>query len=130
MQTEAATEEVSITETLAKQNDLFRKTLTTVPFNGVDLRGRVVMTPGIAALETEDLLSLLADVRAYDAFNPDNDHGEHDMAFITRKVGGVETKFYFKIDYYSDERARYGSDDPVDPSQTYRIGTLMLASDY
>lgn len=52
-------------------------------------------------------------------------HGERDFgAFEFRGE-----KLFFKIDYY-DLELTYGSEDPADASQTTRVITIMLASDY
>ena len=43
-------------------------------------------------------------------------------------VVGVE-RIFFKLDYYDLTRSML-SDDPADPSQTERVMTIMLASEY
>ncbi len=65
-------------------------------------------------------------VRAFDAFNPDNDpYGEHD--FGTVQVEGHVVMF--KIDCY-DLDLQFASPDPSDPDVTCRIMTIMLADEY
>lgn len=60
-------------------------------------------------------------------FTHDNDpRGEHDFGAFS--VEGE--RVFFKIDYYSDSACTFGSDDPADPDRTYRVLTIMLASDY
>jgi hypothetical protein len=98
-------------------NDHFRTT-----FDG----GRVVMTSGVSALPVEVRVAVLAAVRTYNAFTADNDpHGEHDFGNFEI----VGDKFLWKIDYY-DAAMEAGSEDPADPSQTTRVLTIMLASEY
>ena len=56
--------------------------------------------------------SILAKVRAFDAFGEDNDpHGEHDLGIVEH--GGV--RCLWKIDYY-DREMEMLSPDPADPS--------------
>lgn len=65
-------------------------------------------------------------VRAFDAFNPDNDpYGEHDFGTVEIEEHIVT----FKIDYY-DLDLQYASPDPTDPYVTCRVMTLMLAEKY
>jgi hypothetical protein len=59
--------------------------------------GRIVITPGIAALEPNEIAATLTAVASFDAFDPDNDpYGEHDCAILT--VGAK--RVIWKIDYY------------------------------
>lgn len=98
-------------------NDQLRRTFT---------GGQVVMTAGVAALPDEMKAEVVAIVRKFDQFSPDNDpHGEHD--FGSFEVHG--DKFFWKIEYY-DERMKWGSDDPSDPSKTTRVLTIMHRADY
>ena len=98
-------------------NDAFRTSLQ---------GGALLMTAGIIALGPDAQASILAAVRAFDAFTGDNDPwGEHDMAALM--VDGE--RIFFKIDYYDPTRARH-SDDPADPSKTERVLTIMLGNEY
>lgn len=99
-------------------NDLLRTTFLT---------GRVVMTEGVRALPTTHREEVLAAVRAFDSFTPDNDpYGEHDFGGITHPEAG---RIFWKIDYY-DPTLTCGSEDPADPKRTCRVLTVMLAEEY
>jgi hypothetical protein len=77
-------------------------------------------------LPIDDLSAVLDAVQTFDEFTPDNDpHGEHDCALLT--VAGH--RVMFKIDYY-DSSMIGGSPDPSDPAITYRVLTMLLASEY
>lgn len=117
--------------TLARQNDAFRQALMPIRFDGQLLRGRVGMTIGVANLDHEIVLGVLKKLREFDDFAVGDDpYGEHDFVAFSHPVDGEDQRFFFKIDYYSDIAMNFGSEDPVDPSVTYRTGTLMLASEY
>lgn len=88
--------------------------------------GQVVITAGIAALPTTEVMQIVRAVQTFDRFTPENDPwGEHDCAVIT--VG--THRVIFKIDYY-DPSCRWGSEDPADPAKTCRVLTIMLSSEY
>ena len=90
------------------------------------LGGRVVMTPGVAALPEHDRAQVLERVRSFDAFSPDNDpHGEHDFGSFDH---GGRTIFW-KIDLY-DRDYKFYSPDPTDPAKTNRVLTILLAEEY
>jgi hypothetical protein len=98
-------------------NDAFRRS-----FLGVT----AVVTPGFNSLSADRRHSILARVRAFDAFNEDNDpNGEHDFGVI--EDGDVQC--FWKIDYY-DTDMDLMSPDPADPSVTTRVLTVMLADEY
>jgi hypothetical protein len=108
---------LSKAEKIRVLNDLFRRT-----FCG----GRVMLTSGVAALETELKAKVLIAVREFNEFDTGNDpHHEHDFVSVT--VDGTEV--FAKIDYY-DRDIRYGADDPSDPDHTTRVMTIMLANEY
>lgn len=98
-------------------NDAFRRS-----FAG----GRVVVTASIADLPEQEREAILAKVRSFDAFTPDNDpHGEHDFGAIEH----LGTDFFWKIDYYVPELTA-GSECPADPARTTRVLTIMRADEY
>lgn len=88
--------------------------------------GTVVITRGVQALGPEKIAAVLAAVRDFDAFTPDNDpYQEHDLG--TFRAAGQ--RLIWKIDYYDLQR-RYASPDPADPAVTVRVLTIMLAEEY
>ncbi len=90
------------------------------------LGGRLVQTPGIAALSPADQSTIREHVERFDAFTPDNDpYQERDFGAFDYG----ETRIFWKIDYY-DRTGTAGSEDPSDPAQTLRVLTIMLASEY
>lgn len=98
-------------------NDAFRNSF---------VGGAIVMTPGIADLPDIDRRALLHSVRAFAAFDSNNDpHGEHDFGAIDQD--GV--RYFWKIDYH-DLHFAAGSPDPTDPQQTRRVLTVMSADEY
>lgn len=105
---------------LAEQNDGFRR-------GSLPLKGKRVHTDGVEVLGAKVVHEIWAQVRAFDAFTPDNDeHGEHDFGSFDHPVAG---KASWKIDYY-DLAFEYGSEEPSDPAKTCRLLTVMLASEY
>jgi len=105
------------TARIRQLNDAFRQTFT---------GGQVVMTTGVDALPESDKQAVLAKVRAFDAFDGDNDpHREHDFAVVDHDG---ET-YFAKIDYYAPDLCG-GSNDPADPGKTVRVLTVMRADEY
>ena len=105
---------------IAGQNDLFRRSFH-------PLMGRLSFTSGVVDLGPDAMVDVLRQVVMFDQFTEDNDpYGEHDFGVITYE----KHKLFWKIDYYSDERMTFGSRDPSDPSQTFRLLTVMLAEEY
>jgi hypothetical protein len=90
--------------------------------------GRLVQTQGISALPEPVQSAIREKVERYGDFNPDNDpYGERDFgAFDVRGVG----KIFWKIDYYADASCSFGAENPADPARSYRVLTIMLASEY
>lgn len=104
---------------IAALNDRFRRAL---PFGR---GGRAVMTRAVATLPEAQLGAVLAAVRTFDRFTPDNDPwGEHDCGRL--QVDGEWV--IFKFDYYADAELDAGAEDGG-PS-CYRVLTIMLGSDY
>jgi hypothetical protein len=98
-------------------NDAFRRSF---------VGGRVMLTPVVNDLPDADKAAVLAMVRAFDQFDPDNDpHGEHD--FVSVEHAGQ--RYFAKIDYY-DLDLRHGSQQPADPAKTVRVLTVMRADEY
>ncbi|MFC5423740.1 DUF3768 domain-containing protein [Bosea eneae] len=111
------TERYQHAQIIRELNDLFRQSF---------IGGAVVVTASIAALGAVAQCAIVAKVRAFDAFDPDNDpFQEHDFGAIEHE--GVTV--FFKIDYF-DRSMSLASEDPADPKLTTRVLTIMLASDY
>ena len=98
-------------------NDNFRRTFT---------GGKVMLTQGINAKLADDVAIILSEVRMFNDFTKANDpYGEHDFGSFDYK----DDKIFFKIDYY-DNNIQYLSPNPEDETQTVRVLTVMLASEY
>jgi hypothetical protein len=105
------------TTKIRELNDAFRRT-----GDG----GRIIFTAGVSGEGIAFSHQVLALVRRFEDFTPDNDpHQEHDFGSLTH--GGH--KLFWKIDYY-DATCEYGSENPADPDQTTRVLTIMLADEY
>ena len=88
--------------------------------------GSVLLSNGVASLDDDAKRRLLAAVRTFEAFSPDNDpYGEHDFGAV--EIGGE--RFLFKIDYY-DRSLTAHSPDKADPAATTRVLTIMRADEY
>ena len=114
------------TSRIALQNDHFRVTL------GMDagIKGRFVLTPGVQALMEEHGAEILLKVAGFSAFSADNDPwGARDFGMITVGKPGAYHRLYWKVDLF-DLDYRYGSEAPSDTSQTRRVLTLLLPSEY
>ncbi|MGB0508379.1 MAG: DUF3768 domain-containing protein [Pikeienuella sp.] len=108
---------------IAMQNDTFRRAVLA----GMPTKGMLVCTQGVLALDIETYRDLLLSFALFTAFDEGNDpYGEHN--FLAVKIKG-ET-YFAKIDYYADETLTWGSEDPGDPDQTYRVLTVMRACEY
>jgi hypothetical protein len=106
------------TRRIAELNDLCRK--------APGVAGRLFQTCGISALSPADQSAIREKVETFDAFTPDNDpHGERDFGAFEHNGRRV----FWKIDYY-DRTLTRGSEDASDPSETVRVLTIMLASEY
>jgi hypothetical protein len=90
--------------------------------------GFIIFTCGIAALPLQTQACIWAEVANFNRFTEDNDpHGEHDFGAFDMQ--GVSEKIFWKIDYYADESCTTGSEDPADTARTFRLLTIMLASE-
>ncbi len=106
------------TRKIAELNDLCRKAM--------GVAGRLVQTSGICALPSADQSAIREKVEAFDTFTPDNDpHGERDFGSFEHNGEQI----FWKIDYYAPDM-EHGSEDPADPTQTVRVLTILLASEY
>lgn len=85
-----------------------------------------VQTPGINALPDPVQSAIRERVETFNDWTAANDpFGEHDFgAFDVEDV-----RVFWKIDYYNADYTG-GSDDPADATQTRRVLTIMLASEY
>ena len=114
---------------VARQNDQFRKWW--LSREGVpEIPGRALLTQGVQGLlldlaeGTQTLLDLIA---KFENFGEDNDPwGEHDFGAFDFEGA----RLFWKIDLYSDEMMTAGSQEPTNPAKTYRLMTIMLASEY
>ncbi|MDA9020319.1 DUF3768 domain-containing protein [Flavimaricola sp.] len=105
------------TDRIRELNDRARQTFTGC---------RVVIAQGIASLEEHVISAILAQVRSYDSFTPDNDpYGEHD--FGSFRWGDVQVFWHW--DYYDLDYSMH-SMDPADETVTARVLTIMLAEEY
>jgi hypothetical protein len=103
------------TQRIQELNDQARQTLTGC---------RVLVTPGVMALNATDMI--LAMVRRYSAFTPDNDpHGEHDFGSFQYQ----DETIFWKFDYYDLDFTMH-SPDAADPNVTARVLTILLGSEY
>ena len=109
---------------IAALNDQFRRTAT---------RG-VVISATLAALDPGTIAALVARVRSFSAFTPDNDpYGERDFGSFTHRIGiggpPRDETILWKIDVYADHSLTYGAEDAAHPDAV-RILTIMHARDY
>lgn len=114
------------TSRIARQNDQFRVTL------GMDgaVPGKFVLTPGVQALMDEHGAEVLLKLSRFATFSEDNDPwGARDFGTITVGKPGDYHRLYWKIDLY-DPAYEHGSNAPGDTSQTRRVLTLLLPSEY
>jgi len=107
---------------IAALNDAFRTAvgLSLIP-------GMIALTDGIASLPDQQQQDILQAVANFDQFTEENDpYGEHDFGSV--EISG--SKIYWKFDYYAGRACIWGSEHPADPTRSYRVLTIMLASEY
>ena len=103
------------TQRIQELNDQARQNLTGC---------RVLVTPGVLALNETD--TILAIVRRYSAFTPDNDpYDEHDFGSFRFQ----DETIFWKFDYYDLDFTMH-SPDAADPNVTARVLTVLLGSEY
>ena len=103
------------TQRIRELNDQARQTLTGC---------RVLVTQGVLALNETDMI--LAMVRRYSAFTPDNDpYDEHDFGSFRFQ----DATIFWKFDYYDLDFTMH-SPDAADPNVTARVLTVLLGSEY
>ena len=111
---------------IAEQNDRFRQTW------GADytIVGKIALTSGIFTLPPSVHVAFIQAVKLFNTFSEDNDpHGEHDFGAFEVTVANVTYPMFWKIDLY-DRSYAYGSEAPSDLTQTRRVLTIMLRSEY
>lgn len=108
---------------IAALNDAFRSTLGSAHPED----GRVLITDAVLQQFGPDGVIKIAKVVAEfrDFTHADDPHNEHDFAAF--EYGGH--RLFWKIDYYNRTQ-NGGSENPADPAVTFRVLTIMLASDY
>ena len=112
---------------IAVLNDDFRSRTGMPSFNPA-VKGRVFCTRGIAALPLASQVEIWFAVAQFSDFSADNDpYGEHDFGAVEIEGAG---KVFWKIDCFADEALQEGSEDPADPLRSFRVLTIMLASEY
>lgn len=100
------------------------------------------VTSGFQALADADRFAALAAIVTFSKFDGDNDpYGEHDFGALYRLASGRWTQdrpedqaaitqtVFWKVDCY-DNALTFGSEAPWDETQTKRVLTIMLASEY
>ena len=118
-----------MTNAVAVLNDRFRQTLATAP----DVPGRIVMTHYLSTLPPDVQAAIFQQVRTFNAFTAGNDpHGERDFGGFNIYIPGdrADEFLFWKIDYYESDACEYGAEHPADPAASYRVLTIMLASEY
>ncbi len=110
------------TAKIAALNDQFRES----PF--MPDKGRFFCTRGIMGIPDKARIEVIKQLVSFNDFTEDNDpYGWHDFGCI--EIEGTE-KIFWKIDIFEDHTLIYGAEAPYDPEKSYRVLTLMLASEY
>ena len=117
------------TKAIAALNDRFRKRIGISFFGVPPFAGTFVCTAGIAALPPEAQIAIWFAVRDFDDFDEGNDpSGERDFGTII--LPGVQEKIFWKIDYFADSTCTTGTEQPSDDQRSFRLQTIVLASEY
>jgi hypothetical protein len=87
----------------------------------------VLITQGIQALGQTAIMLITAQVQAFDDFSEDNDpYGERDFGAFDFQ----DQKIFWKIDIFDSAEMLYCAEAPDDPAKSYRVMTILLASEY
>lgn len=111
---------------IAAVNDAFRGRKPSP--NGLRPPGKLAITRGVASLDGDIQKAILATVATFDEFEEDDPYGEHDFGAF--RINGVSEKIFWKIDVYASAQCQWGAEFPEDPGESFRILTIMLASEY
>lgn len=90
----------------------------------------IVLTQGVAMLEMlKETASdeIITAVKSFTAFE-DGDDSYTERDFFAFDYFGQ--KLFAKFDYNKDSKATWGTDYPEDTARSYRVLTVMLASEY
>ena len=113
------------TRQLQIQNDHFRVTVLT----GCTTGGKAFTTRAFSlqpkALRIE-VMDSVCNFSNWTTEPAELDYEEHDYGSLACQGNN----YFFKIDYYSDETCHWASDDPTNPTKTFRILTIGLQADY
>lgn len=110
--------DVARSERIAELNDQLRT-------GGIG--GQLMVSRGLQELTGGDISSLLSALAAFDSFDDDSDpYGERDFGLF--EFRGAE--LMWKVDYYGDPEFRFGSSDPANADITWRVLTVLLATEY
>ena len=120
---------IDVQRRIAILNDEFRHQIYLYAFGMLNqTSGRFIITKRIKALTTEQQIEICEQVKEFNNFTPDIDpDGEHDFGAID--ISGIG-EIFWKIDYYDNEQMEWGSEDPSNPAQTFRVLTIMFADEY
>lgn len=114
---------------LAEQNDAFRQTLGVNAFwRGIELQGRVKMSPGFRTITEEMKATLIGRVMSFTGFSSANDPWQ-DHASGMIEAGDIQARWQIEV---FDTAYSFGVGeviDAADPHQTRRVLTLSLASE-
>lgn len=112
---------------VAAINDRFRQCIGS-PGRAI-VPGRAVVTCGIAALDPLLQFATIRCVREFADFSEGDDpNGERDFGAF--RIEGVAETIFWKIDVYADENMEWGAEDAADLDASYRVLTILLASEY
>ena len=114
---------------IADLNDQFRFNFFVPTFGPRPVPGQIVLTRGICALPPDVQIRIWFAVSSFKDFaEGDDPYSEHDFGAVA--MDDVPEKIFWKIDYYADKACTAGCEDPSDPQASFRVLTIMLASEY